>query len=351
MEVPTGTEIVAVTGATGYIAMHVVQQLLAAGYSVHATVRDPSSVAKVKPLTDLAASLNASDRLKLFKTDLLDEGSFDEAVKHADYVLHTASPFIVQVSNPQRDLIDPAVNGTVNVLNAANKSEKVKRVVLTSSVAAVLGNHDDKPNHVYNEDDWNMSSNIQNSPYQFSKRLAEEKAWEMVKVQSKYDLVTINPSLVVGPTLSSNMCTSLDIFKKLAGGLMRAGAPELVFALVDVRDVAAAHIVAIKHPNAKGRYLVAPEVMNVVEMGKVITNKYPRVPVPRFCLPKPMVYLIGPVVGINWAFVKHNVGVPLRISCDKIKNELGFKFRSMSESLPDMLDSMVKFGLLRDYRG
>jgi dihydroflavonol-4-reductase len=122
-----------VTGASGFIALHVVNQLLQDGWNVHATVRSLKNQAKIKPITDLGA--NASGRLELFEADLQKPGSFADAMKGCDVVFHVASPFLVpeQVKNPLKQLIEPAIEGTHNVLATVNQTPSVQRVVLTSS--------------------------------------------------------------------------------------------------------------------------------------------------------------------------------------------------------------------------
>ena len=250
------TQLVCVTGGSGYIASHIVKQLLEQGFRVRATVRDPGD-AKVKFLLDIAAAANASDRLTLVKADLLDMGSFDEAVKDCDVVLHTASPFMINKSgDPHKLFIRPAVQGVENVLTACGKAPSVKRVVVTSSVVAVYGHADDKPSGEYNEEDWNTTSTLED-PYALSKRMAEEKAWELAKAQTNYTLVTICPSLVLGPTLSGrNDAASVEIMHMIMGGKLRIGSPDLRLGVVDVREVALAHIRAFTSPKAEVQLFV-----------------------------------------------------------------------------------------------
>ena len=158
------TKPVLVTGASGYIANWIIKYLLEEGCTVHGTVRNPDSEKSVGPLQKIAAAAPLGT-LKLFKADLLDEGSFDEAMAGCEVVMHTASPFVVRgFKDPQEALIKPAVEGTRNVLEAANRTASVKRVVLTSSVAAVFGDNADlrkNPRGVFNEEDWNFSSSLQ----------------------------------------------------------------------------------------------------------------------------------------------------------------------------------------------
>lgn len=197
MKTETTTTPILVTGATGYIASWVIKQLLEKGYTVHATVRDLNKTASVQHLHDIAAKTSGS--LKLFQANLLDDGAFDDAMKGCEIVLHMASPFVVtNFKDAIKDIIEPAVLGTENVLNSVNKTEAVKRVVVTSSIASTYGDAIDilnTENNQFDESHWNTSSSETHQPYPFSKVAAERKAWEMAEAQNRWDLVTINPAL------------------------------------------------------------------------------------------------------------------------------------------------------------
>ena len=167
---------VLVTGATGYVAGRLVEKLLTEGFTVHAAVRTPNDKDKTQYLDALAAKFPGE--IKYFKSDLLEEGSYDEAMKGCELVFHTASPFIRVFKDPQKDLVDPAKKGTKNVLGSANKTESVKRVVVTSSCAAIYGDGVDvleMPNQELTEDLWNTSSSLDHQPYSFSKTVGAPK--------------------------------------------------------------------------------------------------------------------------------------------------------------------------------
>jgi nucleoside-diphosphate-sugar epimerase len=214
--------VVCVTGATGYVAGSVIDRLLAAGHTVRGTCRAPE---KENTIAHLKSLPGAADRLTFYKADLLTDGAFDAAIKGCDYVIHTASPFISKVSNHevQEKLLGPAVKGTENVLGSVNRTVSVKRVVLTSSVAAIYGDANEKgKDHVFTEADWNATSSPYVLPYYHSKKMAEEKAWEMSKAQQRWDLCVINPSLVLGPPKSSRSDSeSVDIIKQVGTGHQR----------------------------------------------------------------------------------------------------------------------------------
>jgi len=192
-----------ITGATGYVASWIVKKLLEEGFTVHAPVRDPENPDKLKYLNALADQ--APGTMHYFKADLLEEGSYDEAMQGCDVVFHTASPFVMAVNDPQKELIEPAQLGTRNVLESANRTPSVKRVVLTSSCAAIYGDNADlalTANGVFTEEDWNQTSSLAHQPYSYSKTVAEKEAWKNAKAQDCWDLVVINPSLVIGPGIN-----------------------------------------------------------------------------------------------------------------------------------------------------
>ncbi|MBT8351111.1 MAG: NAD-dependent epimerase/dehydratase family protein, partial [Deltaproteobacteria bacterium] len=194
---------VMITGATGYVAGQIVNKLLNEGITVHATVRDPENAEKLRYLNEIAE--NSSGSIKFFKADLLEDGSYAKAMAGCQILFHTASPFKIDVTDPQKELIDPAKLGTRNVLEEANRTESVIKVVLTSSCAAIYGDNADlqkTPNGIFTEDIWNTSSSLDHAPYSYSKTLAEKEAWEMNKNQNRWELVTINPTLVIGPGIN-----------------------------------------------------------------------------------------------------------------------------------------------------
>jgi nucleoside-diphosphate-sugar epimerase len=171
---------VLVTGATGYVAGVLIKELLDEGLTVHATVRDASKKDRFQYLQDVADK--SPGTIKFFSADLLKQGSFKEAMQGCSVVFHTASPFILSGKDidPQKDIVEPAVMGTENVLNEATNTTTVKRIVVTSSTTAVNANASDTQktdNGALTEENWNTGSSLDDRPYQYSKTLAEQKAW------------------------------------------------------------------------------------------------------------------------------------------------------------------------------
>ena len=336
-----------VTGATGYVAGWLVKELLAAGVTVHAAVRDPSNTAKVAHLTQIAeASLGT---LKLFAADLLQEGSYAETMAGCGVVFHTASPFTTNVKDPQTELIDPAVKGTRNVLETANATASVTRVVLSRSCAAIYSDAADcaaAPDGVLTEAVWNDTASLDHQPYSLSKTLAEKAAWDIAQAQDKWKLVVVNPSLVVGPSLQKSPTSeSFALVKMLTGGSMKMGAPRFGFGAVDVRDLAQAHLAAAYIPQAEGRNIISAHNTDFLQLAEVLAARYGAAyPLPKRAMPKWLVWLAGPSQGISRKTVSRNVNVPWRADNSKGIRELGMTYRPLAESMEDMLEKMAADG-------
>lgn len=245
------------------------------------------------------------------------------------------------------------MNGTKTVLESVNRAPSVKRVVLTSSCAAVQGDATDKSannagGHVFTEADWNETSSLTHGPYSYSKTLAERAAWDIVGKQNRWDLVTINPSFVMGPTLSGrNDTTSIQFIVDYLSGKLSTGVPDLTIGFVDVRDVAKAHIDAAFKPEAKGRYIVSPVTLKMLEVANILRPKFSQYPLPSSQVPKFLLYIVGPILaGLTWKYISNNVGFPLTFDSSKIKNELGFEFRDPRQAIIDTADSIIEHKLV-----
>ncbi|KAK8655188.1 hypothetical protein V6N13_107778 [Hibiscus sabdariffa] len=202
---------VCVTGASGFVASWLVKQLLLRGYNVNASVRHPNDPRKTQHLLALEG---AENRLKFFKANLLEDGSFDSVVEGCEAVFHTASPFFNDVVDPQAELIDPAVKGTLNVLNSCAKAASVKRVVLTSSIAAVAYERKPRTPDVVIDENWFTDPDYCKGLklwYVISKTLAENSAWKFAK-EKGIDMVAINPGMAIGPLLQPTLIPVLQQF-------------------------------------------------------------------------------------------------------------------------------------------
>ncbi|KAJ7012841.1 cinnamoyl-CoA reductase 1-like [Populus alba x Populus x berolinensis] len=267
-------KIVCVTGASGYIASWIVKLLLSRGYTVKASVRDPNDPKKTQHLRALSG---AQERLELVKANLLEEGSFDSIVEGCEGVFHTASPFYHDVKDPQAELLDPAVKGTLNVLGSCAKHPSIKRVVLTSSTAAVVFNGKHRTPDVVVDETWFSDPELCRLWYVLSKTLAEDAAWKFAK-EKGMDMVAINPSMVIGPLLQPTLNTSAAAILSLIEGAQTFS--NASFGWINVKDVANAHIQAFELSSASGRYCLVERVAHHSEVVKILRELYPDLQLP-----------------------------------------------------------------------
>jgi dihydroflavonol-4-reductase len=335
---------VCVTGASGFIAGHVIKLLLERGYKVRGTVRNPG---KSQELTSLTGLPGAAERLELVAGDLLTPGAFDAAVRGCEVVMHTASPYVLDAKDPQKDLVDPAVKGTRNVLGACEKA-KVKRVVLTSSMAAIT----DEPesDHVLTEADWNDKSSLTRNPYYLSKTLAEREAWKMVDSEkAPFRLVVINPFLVIGPSLGPSLNTSNQVFVDLLSGTY-PGIMSFTWGFVDVRDVALAHVLAMETPAATGRYICAGDTIAMRDVVALLGRSgYEAYKLPKLgmdCSVGDFVVKLSSYFqpkGVG-SYLRTHVGRTPRYDTTKIQKELGLTFRPVESSILETLGDLKRWG-------
>lgn len=338
------TKPVLVTGATGYVAGWLVKKLLEEGITVHAAVRNPDKKEKVVHLDKLAST--HPGQIKYFKTDLLDEGSYAEAMEGCELVYHTASPFTSNYKDPQKELIDPAVKGTKNVLETANHTASVKRVIVTSSCAAIYTDAIETQGQTLTEDIWNTTASLAYQPYSYSKTLAEKAAWEIANAQSQWDLVTINPALVMGPPLNPQATTSesFSLLKQMGDGTFKSGAPKMGIGFVDVRDVAEAHYQGGFNPAAAGRYITFGHSTDFFQMAQSLLPMYgENYPLPKSAAPKWLLMLVGPMINkaLSRKFLRNNVNIEWKADNSKIKRDLGISFRPLKETMEDSFQVLI----------
>ncbi|XP_054796681.1 phenylacetaldehyde reductase-like isoform X3 [Prosopis cineraria] len=253
-------KVVCVTGATGFIASWIVKLLLLRGYTVKGTVRDPNDSGKVGHLLKLEG---AKERLQLIKANLLEEGSFDQAV--------------------ETELIDPAVKGTLNVLKSCAKSPYVKRVILTSSLAAVVYNGRPMTPEVVVDETWFSNPDICRENkfwYALSKTLAEDAAWKFSK-ENSIDMVALNPTVAIGPLLQPSLNESSAAVLNIINGAKTF--PNLSFGWINVKDVANAHIQAFEISSASGRYCLVETTLHYSDVVKILLELYPTLQLPEKC--------------------------------------------------------------------
>ncbi len=339
--------LVLVTGASGFIAGHCVAALLADGYRVRGTVRSLANRAKVRHLD--AVGRAHDDRLELVEADLTSDAGWDRAVAGCSYVLHVASPFPAERPDDEMELIGPAVEGTRRVLAACARTKgAVRRVVLTSSVAAVAYGHDKPAGRVLTEEDWSDPDGCE--PYPKSKTLAERAAWDFVAAlagDERFELAVINPGFVLGPMMSDVGGTSAELIKRLLKREMPA-CPKRGGATVDVRDVARAHVSAMTAEAAAGqRYICAGRNVWLQDMAKCLAAEFgPRgYKVPTGHLPYWALWLASRF-DRTLRMTLASVGRAEEVSNEKALRELGWSQRDLSETLVDMGHSAIELGMV-----
>ncbi|XP_039172574.1 phenylacetaldehyde reductase-like isoform X1 [Eucalyptus grandis] len=320
----TTEKVVCVTGGAGYIASWLIDLLLHRGYTVKATIRNTNDSRKTQHLLALEG---AKERLHLFKADLLEEGSFDSIVDGCGAVFHTASPVVFSASDPQAEIVDPAVRGTLNVLKSCAKVPSIKRVVVTSSMAAVVLSGKPLTSGVVVDETWFSDPVFCEESklwYMLSKTLAEKAAREFAK-EKRIDLVVMNPGHVIGPLLQPTVNLSVELILNFLNGTEEF--PNASYGFVDVRDVARAHIQALQNSSASGRYCIVGGVMHRPDMSKILHHLYPTLRLLEKCEDdKP-------------AVVAH------RISREKVEG-LGVNFIPLEVSIKETVESLKEKGFL-----
>lgn len=340
-------ELVCVTGATGYVGAYVVKEALARGYRVRATVREPSDDKRVGHVRALAAGL-PEGALEVVRGDLDDPASFEKALDGADHVIHTASAVVLTAKDPQREIVDVAVDGARNVVRAAKQSGSVRRVVLTSSVAAVTG--EDKPaGYVFRESDWNDTANVKNDAYATSKVQAERAARALAEepCSRRVDFVAILPSLVLGPVMTEqHLRTSPAILLEIMRGKW-PGVPNLYFQVVDVRDLAKVHVLALEKEKPAARYIATSVPMGLRAMAASLREAFPSAKVPKLPLPDFLMYATAIFEPrLTFAFLRRNLGAAPVFDNARARDDLDMTFRSANESVIDTGRSIVEGGYL-----
>jgi len=342
---------VLVTGGSGYVASWVIKMLLEEGINVNATVRDPSNSKKDDHLTALAKAY--AGQLTLFKSDLLDADSFDEPMRDCELVIHTASPFFITgIKNPEEELIRPAREGTRNVLQSAKRNPTVKRVVLTSSVAAIYGDNADielTPAGIFTEKEWNTTSSAEHQPYAYSKTIAEKEAWAIAKEQDQWDLLTINPGWILGPSVSKRKDSmSISTMIQIGDGTYKTGVAELWNGIVDVRDVAAAHIKAAYTPEASGRHIIVSGEATLLDLANMLRKHFGEdYPFPRKQVPKFLFWLIAPMRGFTRKYASRNAGIPIKFDNSYSKKDLNMAYTPIEQTVKEHFQQILDDGLLR----
>ena len=337
---------VLVTGGSGFIGSHCILQLLAAGHTVRTTVRNLARQADVRAMLKQGGA-EPGNRLSFFAADLEADAGWDNAAAGCDYILHVASPFPSKVPKNEDELIVPAREGALRVLRAS-RDARVKRVVLTSSFAAIGYGHLPQPTP-FDETSWANANGKGVTAYVKSKTLAERAAWDFIaKEGGGLELAVVNPVGVFGPVLGPDYSTSILLVQRLMDGAM-PGCPKLYFGVVDVRDVADLHLRAMTDPAAKGeRFLaVSGDFISMLEVGNILRDRMGMQArkVPTRELPNWLVR----IASLRDPAVKQilpELGKRRNATNAKARRVLGWTPRTREDAIAATAESLVRLGLL-----
>ncbi len=338
---------VLVTGITGFIGSHVAIALLRQGYLVRGSLRSMSRAAAIRAV--IAANLDGDpgDRLTFVEAELLSDTGWAAAVGGCAAVLHVASPVPIKPVDDPDEVIRPARDGTLRVLRAA-AAEGVKRVVLTSSMAAIAYGHGGRIGRPFTEADWSNLDGPDIGVYETSKTLAERAAWAFMSAEApQMELVTVNPGAVLGPVLERDSGSSAEIVRKLMSGEF-PGCPALGWEIVDVRDVASMHVAALERPDAAGeRFLCAAEFLWLKEIAAILKRDLPAESrkVSTRSLPDWTVRLVA-LFDRTARVVLHELGTRKEVSTEKAQRMLGWTPRPAAEAVTAMARSLVQHGVV-----
>lgn len=340
-------ETILITGGSGFLASHIILQALEKGYIVRTTIRN---LAKKDELT---ATLKANgtkniENLSFYQADLLKDDGWQAASDGCDYVLHTASPFPMGNPKNEDDLIVPAVEGTLRALKSAHAA-KVKRVVVTSSFAAIGYGHGNE-DRIFDENDWTDVNAPDASPYFKSKTLAERAAWDYIAGEGKgMELATVNPVAIFGPTLGTDFGTSIGIIKMLLNGEMPA-LPRIHFGVVDVRDVAELHLLAMTDPKANGQRFLATAGtgLYISQIAKILRDEFGEkaYKVPKTIVPDFMVKIMALFIQSARDGIPH-LGKDRKGTSDKAIKTLNWQPKSEAEAIIATAKSLFDLGIVK----
>nr|APG32498.1 dihydroflavonol-4-reductase 1 [Freesia hybrid cultivar] len=318
---------VVVTGASGYVGSWLLMKLLQNGYAVRATVRDPTNLRKTKPLLDLSG---ADRLLTIWKADLGEEGSFDEVVQGCTAVFHVATPMDFESQDPENEVIKPTINGMLSIMRSCKRAGSVERVIFTSSAGTV--NVEEHQRAEYDENCWSdvefcRRVKMTGWMYFVSKTLAEKAAWDFAR-ENGIHLITIIPTLVVGPFITTTMPPSMITALSLITGNEAHYSIIKQAQLVHLDDLCAAHIYLLNHPEAKGRYICSSHDATIYDLARMLRERHPWCSIPQ-------------------KFKGINEGIEIVHFSSKKLMDLGFRFKySMEEMFDEAIQTCIEKKLI-----
>jgi dihydroflavonol-4-reductase len=340
---------VLLTGASGYIGKHITLELLNQGYEVRASLRSLKKALEVIDAVTphLKDSKNLDSRLTFVELDLEKDSGWDDALEGIDALMHTASPFPIASPKDENELIRPAVEGTLRALKAAKKAG-VKRVVLTSSVAAIYGSDLPEDKAAFDESMWSdVSHPVGRVAYTKSKTLAEKAAWDFIKNEAQdMNLTTINPVLVLGAPLDKNFGSSISVVERIMKG-SDPMLPNLKFAIVDVQDVAKMHVLALSKPESIGERIIASsETFSFVAIAKYIKDQFPASKAKTTQAPDSLIKILS-LFDAQIKAILPLIGKSMLVSNSKARAILGIDFIPVEQSIKSSAEFLVKNGLAK----
>jgi dihydroflavonol-4-reductase len=340
------TDTVLVTGGTGYLGGWCIATLLERGYAVRTTVRNLAREADVRAAVT-AAGADPGDRLEVVEADLTSDAGWPEAVAGCRYVLHVASPFPPKQPKDPDELIVPARDGALRVLSAALDAG-AERVVMTSSVAAVRGSRPVTESTPLTEDDWTDGSDPSKSPYVRSKATAERAAWDHVDAAgARGRLAVINPGAIIGPVTSDDRSFSLQLIERLFSG--PPVMPRLGFSVVDVRDVAEMHVLAMTDPAAGGeRFIATDEFLWMEDVAAILRDRLGErgSRIPTRVAPDLLIKVVA-IFDSSAKSIVSDLGKKSVYSNEKARTKLGWQPRPAADSITETAESLFAHGVVK----
>jgi len=345
-------DIVLVTGGTGFLGQWVVKLLLDRGYNVRATVRDLKNTRRYEFLYTVSAGADkASGRLSFHQCELASEAGWDDAMRGCRAVVHVAGVINLDTTNARKDLIEPTLMGVRNIFGAAARVGTVKRIVVTSSFAAVSEDFAEFASHTYDSNDWNTKSSEKFNAYAYSKTLEEKASWEYVRHSNDLSLTTICPSSIFGPALNDNMGY---VNREIIFRLLKGRVPTLLdinLALCDVRDCAAVHVAALESPDSiDKRYICTHDAVPLKDIFACLAAMSPRFKrrVPTLKLPTSLVLWWARIFISRGTFqnLKSTLGKRPVFNLDKEKAEIAMELRPWEETVRDSAQWLIDHGLV-----
>lgn len=338
-------KVVLVTNGTSYVGAWIVKYLLEDGHQVRITVENKEEVESYKYLLELSEQTTGT--IEAYDGNLMNEGSFDEAVEGAEIVIHTDYQTFSNFVDAEKEVVQPAVKGVKNVFEAINKSSSVKKVVVTGRMDSIYCDRlefTERGNVPFDEKCWNTASTLDYQPLSYAKTLSEKAIWDEYECQEqhKYEVVVINTGILIGPSVTNTPeFPSAVIVRNMVNGALGAGTPEIFDAFVDVRDAAKAHISAAFKEEDKGRFIVSGGIATFLNIAKIIEGKYPKkFKLPKKNIPKWMVSFSASRAGVSKEYVKRNVGCPIKVNTTKSEEILGLEYTSLEKSILDQVEQL-----------